>query len=82
VTVEEAIEALAAAKRKAHAAARKLTMGSINHTPIITAARLDMMETLLIGLISRESCYAGSHELKALLEYRDYWEALAEEIAK
>lgn len=82
MTIKEANEAIETAKRKAHAAARKLTMGAVGHTPIIQAARLDMLESLVIGLISRESQYPGSDELKALLEFRDYWEAIAEEIAK
>lgn len=82
MTIEEADEAVEAAKRKAHAAARKLTNDAVGHTPIISAARLDLIEGLLIGMLARESNYPGTHEVKALLEYRDYWETIAEEIAK
>jgi len=80
VTIEEAQEAVEAAKRKMHDAARKLTMGAIGHTPIITAARLDMIETMLIGLMAERSQHDGTFEMKVLLELRDYWEAITEEI--
>lgn len=82
MTIKEANEAIERSHRQLASRSVSLALRRLGHTPIIQAARLDMLESLVIGLISRESQYPGSDELKALLEFRDYWEAIAEEIAK
>ncbi len=49
---------------------------------IVDGARLAMIETMLMGLMAERSAYEGDFGMKAILEYRDYWEAIATEIEK
>jgi hypothetical protein len=81
VTREEIIATICDAKRKAHAAARDLYSPGIGPTtPIVNAARLDVLEEILMGLLAGHSPYAGDLEDKKLLETRDYWELVADRI--
>lgn len=85
MTMEDALDAVDEAKRKAHAAARKHygpnmtgpTSGMVNE------ARLVVIETMLAGLMAERSTYVCNQpEVVVALEMRDYWEAVAEEVAK
>lgn len=83
MTIEEAQAEVEKARRQAHASARKLYAPAIGPTgPIVDAARLVVLEALIVGIIARESNYAGTPEIKVLMELRDYWETVAEEIEK
>lgn len=83
MTIDDAKEAVEAAKRKAHAAARKLFPPGMTGmaSSIVDPARLRVLESLVIGMIATTSNYPGDMEMKALLELRDYWELVAEDIA-
>jgi hypothetical protein len=82
VTVEEAREAVEKAKRKAHEAARRMFPPGMTGmtSSIVQPARLQVLESMIIGLMAERSQHDGDFEMKALLEMRDYWEAVAEEI--
>ncbi len=83
MTADEAREAVEKAKRKAHKAARRLfPPGMVGMTSsIIDPARLAVLESMVIGLMAERTQYVDADfEVNALLEYRDYWDAVAEEI--
>lgn len=84
MTLEEAQESVEVARRKAHAAARKMFPPGMTGmtSSIVDGARLTMIETMLMGLMAERSAYEGDFGMKAILEYRDYWEAIATEIEK
>lgn len=82
MTIEEAKEAVEAARRKAYEAARKLFPPGMTglSSSIVDPARLSVLETLVIGFAAKNSPYPGTDEMKVLVEMRDYWELVAEEI--
>ncbi len=82
MTADEAREAVEKAKRKAHEAARRLFPPGMTGmtSSIVDPARLRILETMVIGLMAERSQHDGDFETKALLEMRDYWEAVEEEI--
>jgi NADH:ubiquinone oxidoreductase subunit H len=83
--MEEAIDAVEAAKRKAHAAARKFYGPNMTGPTggMVDSARLVVIETMLAHLCAERSSYVGNQpNVVAALELRDYWEAVAEEVAK
>lgn len=83
MTLEEAVESVEDAKLKAHAAARKLLPGMAGQTStIVNAARLHVIEMLLANLMAENSQLPETIEVRTALELRDYWECVAEEIAK
>lgn len=84
MTFDEALAAVEEAKLKAHAAARKLLpAGPAGQTStIVNAARMIVMEALLAELNAQHSKYVESTLVKTVLELRDYWDCVAEEIAK
>lgn len=87
VTFDEAMLAVDAAKRKAHAAAKKYYGPNMTGptSPIVDAARLVVLETTLAAMMAERSTYAvtnSDNEVVVALEMRDYWEAVADEVAK
>lgn len=82
MTKEEAREAAAKAERGAHAAAKAMFPPGMSGmtSSIVQPARLAVLEQLMMGLMAERSQHEGDFETKALLELRDYWDAVADEI--
>lgn len=83
MTLEEIQKSLEDARRKAHTEARAKYGPNMTGptSPIVNAARLHVIESTLATMLARESQYVGTEEEQAILELRDYWEAVAKEIA-
>lgn len=83
MTLDDAVEAVEEAKLKAHAEARKLLPGMAGQTStIVNAVRLHVIEMMLASLMANNSQLPETIEVRTACELRDYWECVAEEIAK
>jgi hypothetical protein len=81
MTLDEVLEEVEVAKRKAHGAALRISAG-YKTSEIVDVARMRVLETMVAALMCERSQYQGTTAMKTALELRDYWEMIAEEIAK
>ena len=78
----EALKALDEAKESAkRAARRRFPPGMVGDVSSVLAdSRLRVIEARLATLAGQHSQYAGASDMKIILELRDYWEAVADDL--